>query len=311
MIKSINQLVTERCNSKCQMCSIWKIKDKSLEMSPDEFDKLYSMPEFRDLEDLCISGGEATMRSDLFEVIDSMIKHLPKLNMLFLSTNGSNPEVAQEFMKRYSPAVKDIYICPSIDGDRKTHRIIRGVDTYSKVLKTTELVNQLNLNNSHTVFSTTIVPENCNTKSLDHVRDLAKKYDCSFSFRPASKNESFYHNKKSEGFMIGSKGFDFMKNYMQERNISDPFLDILFDYIQGKDTLMGSPKKGIECLAGDISIFIKPDGEIYPCINSTRLIGNKKLGLFKEKYSLGDKELCPCCTECQVYPMLNFSQYAG
>ena len=111
--------------------------------------------------------------------------------------------------------------------------------------------------------------------------------------------------------MIGSEGFDFIKNYMQERNISDPFLDILFNYIQGRDILMGSPEKGIKCLAGDISIFIKPDGKMYPCINSTRLIGDKEKGLFKEKYDLGDKELCPCCTECQVYPMLNFSQYVG
>jgi len=310
MLKSVNQLVTERCNSKCQMCSIWEIKDKSSEMIPEEFDRLYLKSEFRNLEDLCISGGEPTLRRDLFEVTDNILKHLPNLNMLFLSTNGSNPKMAQGFMRRYSGAVKDIYICPSIEGDRETHKIIRGVDTYDKVLETTELVNQLNLDNSHIVFSTTIVPENCNSKSLDHVRNLAKKFECNFSFRPASKNESFYHNKMSEGFMIGSEGFDFIKNYMSERKISDPFLDILFDYIQGKDTLMGSCQKGIKCLAGDISLFIKPNGDIYPCINSTRQIGNKERGLFEGTYSLGDKELCPCCTECQVYPMLNFSQYA-
>ena len=306
MIKSANQLVTERCNSRCQMCSIWEIKDKSPEMSPDEFDKLYSKSEFRNLEDLCISGGEPTIRKDLFDVTDNIIKHLPDLRMLFLSTNCSNPEAAQEFMKRYSGKVKDIYICPSIEGDRETHKIIRGVDTYDKVLETAELVKRLDLDNYHIVFSTTIVPENCNSKSLDHVRSLAEKYGCNFSFRLASKNDSFYHNNRSEGFMI-----DRVKNYMNDRNISDPFLDILFDYIQGKNTIMGSRKNGITCLAGDISVFIKPNGDMYPCINSTRLIGNKEGGLFKEKYGLGDKEPCPCCTECQIYPILNFSQYSG
>src|SRR3989344_6107713 len=278
MIKSANQLVTERCNSRCQMCSIWEIKDKSPEMSPDEFDKLYSKSEFRNLEDLCISGGEPTIRKDLFDVTDNIIKHLPDLRMLFLSTNCSNPEAAQEFMKRYSGKVKDIYICHSIEGDRETHKIIRGVDTYDKVLETAELVKRLDLDNYHIVFSTTIVPENCNSKSLDHVRSLAEKYGCNFSFRLASKNDSFYHNNRSEGFMIDREGFEFVKNYMNDR---------------------------------DISVFIKPNGDMYPCINSTRLIGNKEGGLFKEKYGLGDKEPCPCCTECQIYPILNFSQYSG
>ena len=96
---------------------------------------------------------------------------------------------------------------------------------------------------------------------------------------------------------------------MKKEHISDPFLDILFQHIKGEETIIGSRKKGIKCLAGDISIFIKPNGDIFPCINSSRLIGNKDEGLFDYKYKLGNKELCPCCTECQIYPMLNFSKY--
>ena len=39
MIKSVNQLVTEKCNSRCQMCSIWSIKHKCYEMTSEEFGK--------------------------------------------------------------------------------------------------------------------------------------------------------------------------------------------------------------------------------------------------------------------------------
>lgn len=310
MIKSVNQLVTEKCNSRCQMCSIWNIKNKCYEMTPYEFDKLYSKKEFGKVEDLCISGGEATLRKDIFKIIDNMIKHLPKLKMLFLSTNGSNPEISRDFIKRYASKVKDIYICISLEGDRKTNKKIRGVDIYDKVLKTCDLIKKLNLKNSHIVLSTTIVHENCNRISLNHIRRIAKKFGYTFSFRLASQNNTFYHNQRYSNFMIDSNQLNFLKKYMIKEKISDPFLDILFKSIYGKETIMGSRKNGIKCLAGDISVFIKPNGDIFPCINSSRLIGDKESGIFLFDYELGDRELCPCCTECQIYPMLNFSEYS-
>ncbi|MDD5151362.1 MAG: radical SAM protein, partial [Flavobacterium sp.] len=166
MIKSVNQLVTQRCNSKCEMCGIWR-EEPEEELSPEEFDRLYSHKEFRGVEDLCISGGEPTLRKDLIEVTDRIISHLPLLRMLFLSTNASNPRVVESFMKRYSPLVEDIHVCLSLEGDRETHKRVRGIDTYDKVVDTIKRVKILGLGNSHTVLSTTLTPDNCNQNSLD------------------------------------------------------------------------------------------------------------------------------------------------
>ena len=310
MIKSSNQLVTERCNSRCEMCSVWKLRDKSYEMTPREFAELYEHNEFRELEDLCISGGEPTLRKDLFEVVDEIRMRTPLLRMLFLSTNGTNPEKALDFMKRYSPHVQDIYVCPSLEGPREVHNEIRGVDCYDKVIETAEIVQKASLPNAHVVFSTTLQPENCNEDSLNHIKGLAMEIGCTYSFRPASRNESFYHNLGNDSFLVGPKGIEFIKQYMERHKISDPFLDILLAHLSGDTTFMGDREEGINCLAGKISVFIKPNGDIYPCINSTRIIGNREDGITERDYQLGDKELCPCCTECQVYPMLNFGQHA-
>jgi MoaA/NifB/PqqE/SkfB family radical SAM enzyme len=310
MIKSVNQLITERCNSRCKMCSIWKIKNKSYEMTPQEFNKFYSRIEFREVEDLCISGGEPTLRLDLFEITDNIIKNLPKLRMLFFSTNGSNPKISRDFIIKYAPKVKDIYICISLEGEKETHEKIRGIENYDKVIETARLVRKLNLKNCHIVFSTTIVPENCNKESLNHIKYIAKKFKGSFSFRPASKNNTFYHNKNSKNLTINPKQLKFLTNYLIQEKIYDPFLEELFKFIKGEETVIYSKNKKIKCLAGDISVFIKPNGNIFPCINSSRLIGNREKGIFKLKYKLGNKELCPCCTECQIYPILNFSSYS-
>ncbi len=202
MIKSVNQLITERCNSKCKMCSIWNLKNKPYEMTPQEFNRLYSKPEFKEVEDLCISGGEPTLRRDLFELTTAILKNLPKLRMLFLSTNGSNPQTVRDFVKKYNQKAPEIYICLSLEGDKETHKKIRGVDTYDKVIKTAKLVKSLKIKKCHVIFSTTIVPENCNKESLDHIRSLSKYLGCTFSFRIASKNATFYHNVKSKNILI-------------------------------------------------------------------------------------------------------------
>jgi MoaA/NifB/PqqE/SkfB family radical SAM enzyme len=310
MLKSVNQLVTERCNSKCKMCGIWRVKTAG-EMTPEEFDRLYSHPEFASVEDLCISGGEPTLRKDLLDVTDKILAHLPKLRMLFLSTNGSDPSKAREFMERYSPAVEDIYICPSIEGSREIHAKIRGVDTYSSVLETIKEVKGIGADNIHVVLSMTLTPENCNEDSLSHVRHVAEENGCTYSFRPASRSDTFYKNGGCENLSLAPAQIDFVKKYMFEHKISDPFLDMLFSFLNDQGTIMGSREKGIECLAGDISVFVKPTGMIYPCINSTRVIGNLERGIFIKDYDVGDHEPCPCCTECQIYPMINFHQHAS
>jgi len=310
MIKSVNQLVTQRCNSKCEMCGIWRA-EPSREMTAEEFGALYSHEEFGGVEDISISGGEPTLRKDLFEVTDNIISHLPLLRMLFLSTNASNPKTVESFIKRYSPLVKDIYVCPSLEGKRDTHKKVRGVDSYKGVIETTRRVKGLELDNSHVVFSTTLIPENCNRDSLDHIRELAEHFDCTYSFRPSAKSETFYQNRDCKNISLSAEQINFLREYMGKNKINDPFLDILFNFLEGKKTIMGNRKTGIECLAGDISVFIKPDGLIYPCINSTRIIGDKERGIYLKDYSLGDKELCPCCTECQIYPMLNFHEYSS
>jgi len=310
MIKSVNQLVTQRCNSKCKMCGIWKEKFNE-EMSPKEFNKFYSHPEFKEIEDLCISGGEPTLRKDLIDVIDNILTHLPKLRMLFMPTNASNPKIAKTFVKRYSSFIEDIYVCPSIEGERETQKKIRGVDSYNNVIELVDEIQNLGLQNSHVILSTTIIPENCNKKSLDHIISLAKYLGCNYSFRISSKNDGFYHNEKHTDISLSEENIDFLKLYMGENKVSDPFFDILFNFLEGKKTIMGDRKTRIECLAGDISIFVKPNGIIYPCINSSRIIGDKKNGLYSVDYRIGNKEKCPCCTEGQIYPMLNFHQYSS
>jgi len=306
MIKSVNQLVTYECNSRCNMCLIWAYGRDEKQMSPRDFGELYRKKEFQTIEDLCISGGEPTLREDLIEIMDKIIPNLPLLKMLFLSTNCSFPEKVLDFVKQNALRVPEVYVVVSLEGDRETHKRIRGIDSYDQTIDMLYSIKNMNNPRIRSIISTTLQPENCNLDCLDHIRGVAKSTESGFTFRPATKNKVFYANQRLKTLDLTVEQNRLVRDYINRYKSDDPFMKELNKFLGGEETIMGNRKKRIRCLAGKISVFIMSDGAIYPCINSTRVIGDKNNGLYGTSYQLGDQEPCPCCTECQIYPMLNY-----
>lgn len=309
MIKSVNQLVTLRCHSKCFMCNIWKERNFRSEMCADDYKKLYSLPEFSEMEDITISGGEPTEKFDLFEIVHAILASNSKSKSLFFCTNGTNQKKTLEFVSEFSSHVKEIFVCISIEGTPDIHNKIRGIKCYDTAVQTLDALKELEYQNLQTIISSTILPENGNKECLDHLHDLAEKTKSNHSFRLAAQSEIFYQNHETpiSKIRLSAEQIKFMGEYIHNHYWKNPFMKIQYDFIINKKSFLGT-KENLKCLAGNISVFIKPDGKIYPCINSKRIIGNKN-GINNIPYKLGRMESCPCCTECQVYPMLNFSQY--
>ena len=75
---------TYRCNSKCQMCYIWKNPT-----SPKEEVTLETLAKLPNgFDNLNVSGGEPTLRTDLSEIIDIVY---PKARITEISSNGLHP----------------------------------------------------------------------------------------------------------------------------------------------------------------------------------------------------------------------------
>lgn len=300
MIKSVNQLVTRRCNGKCNMCNIWKFPQIE-EMTINEFHELYSLSQFENIEDVCISGGEPTLRKDLIKVISTIIEGKSHLKMLFLSTNCSYPSKILEIVKYFGERVPEFYVVAPLEGDKETHKKIRGKDSYDSVIKTLLGLERLQIPTVKGVISTTLQKDNCNENSINHLEDIAQKTASIFTFRLADKSQVFYRNVEFE-IGISSQQRELIMRMVSKR-ISDPFMNELYKELNGESTIMGS-KHNLECLAGEITVFIDCDGTIRPCIYSNQRIGDKKG--FYEKFQLLSTPSCPCCTECQVYPRVNY-----
>jgi len=308
-LKSLNVLVNDYCNSKCIMCGMWSNKRLNY-LSPNDFKWFFRNNDFSEVEDLSISGGEPFMRKDLIEIIENILPNLPNLKMLFFNTNGTYRERVMDFIEHIAPKVKELYGCISIEGNEEIHNKIRGINCYRATLETLEAVATAKYANVKAVISTTITNQNRDLNTLLFIKNLAEKLGCSYTFRLADISSIYYGNQFFRENFLPEKNLEAIVAFINDYKSEDPFLRVLKQSIlTGTVEIMGNREDGIKCRAGEIFAFIDAKGNIRPCIYSRRIIGNVK-GKFtsKEIKDLGKYESCPCCTECTIYPMLNYSR---
>ncbi|MDP4012190.1 MAG: radical SAM protein [Candidatus Nanoarchaeia archaeon] len=306
IFKSVNLLCNNYCNNKCNMCHIWKNTNK-IDLSIEDIISLFSHEEFREVEDISLSGGEALMRRDLVDVIDKIIEHNPNLKNIFLNTNGTYPERAKNICEKYIKNPLEIYVCVSIEGPKDLNNKLRGVETYGLALKTLELVKSVGASNIKTIISTTFQFENGTIENLEYLSGLAKDLGSTLTFRFAGVSETYYQNLKNPPKQTPKVNQLKMLELATKKFPNNQFLQIQKEFTEtGKIPIMQNSEREIVCKAGEAFCFVKADGNIYPCLYSSRIIGTVKTGVKKQITNLGAYEPCPCCTECHVYPMLNY-----
>lgn len=118
--------ITRLCNSRCKICDTWKNKVPDNELSVKEIDTILSDSLFNDLEKIILTGGEPSVRKDLFEVIETIHNRFPKV-AIWISTNGLLPEKVLSIAKQCSKQKIPVGIGVSLDGVKEKHDYIRGV----------------------------------------------------------------------------------------------------------------------------------------------------------------------------------------
>ncbi len=70
--KRVVFMVTDRCNSRCAHCSIWKQEATKDPLLPEEIKQVFSDKLFDEVEYVLCTGGEPSVRNDLKEIILSI-----------------------------------------------------------------------------------------------------------------------------------------------------------------------------------------------------------------------------------------------
>lgn len=255
--------ITYRCNSKCRMCGIWKIQDHESEFSPNE---LKNLP--KNLTDINISGGEPFLRGDIVEVIRVLSRHIPKANLI-ISSNGFATKLITDQMREVLKVNPSVGVVISLDGIGRQHDLIRGVKGgFSRVMDTFRQLKKIGVQSLK--FGYTI--GDYNFLELKKVYGLCRQsgVEMSLTLVHSSKNYFGQENKLKKVEKMAQqidwliekelKGFSY-------RHWARAF------YAFGMKQFLLTGKRILPDYSGQLSVFIDPRGNVFPCDISDRKIG--------------------------------------
>lgn len=245
--------VTDRCNSRCKHCDIWRKKPAKDPLMPKEIEKMLSDPLFEGVEYILNSGGEPTLRADLEEIFLAEHKALPKAR-LQLSTNGLLPERVVDLVKFAVQHDINLDVGTSVDGVGEKHDQIRGVKgNFKKVdYLIDELISLRARYGERLRIGAQVTLFDFNLDSLEKVRAYAQRLD--IDLLEGWYNEApFYGN-------VGKKPVSSELIRAVESQPSSLLQEKWLRALKGKSIKF-------PCFAMYTFCALKCNGDIVPCLN--------------------------------------------
>jgi MoaA/NifB/PqqE/SkfB family radical SAM enzyme len=270
--------VTQRCNSKCKSCDRW-YNFSRVELATEEYKKLLSDVRSMGTSTVSLTGGEALLRKDLFE----LIQHGKEIG-LYVTMNSNGILINERFSKKIVESGVEI-ISFSLDGSKaEIHDEIRGVKgNYDKVINAVKNIRRYR--KKKPLISLNMTINGMNKHDIINTAKLTKEIGADgFTIQPI-------HQTKGMGFMIDEnqklRPEDYDKIDEQIRTALKRYPEMFIhskDYSMEIKTFLKNPKLlyKFKCVAGYLLADVYPNGDVFVCPAWGRKIGNLRENSFKE-----------------------------
>lgn len=274
--------VTYRCNSRCTMCNIWKLKDTP-ELELENYKKLPPT-----LCDINVSGGEPFLRQDIVDLVRILHEACPKARIV-ISTNGYLTDLIKEKMREILKHVPNAGVGISIDGIGEMHDKIRGIPGgFNLATRTVKVLREeLGMRNLRLAFTVS----KQNVEHLSKVYGLSRELGVQFTMALAQSSEFFFGGKQVEespDVNILKEQFNYvirheLRSWQPKRWARAYFTKSLLNFaITGKQALFSR--------AGTDFFFLDPFGNVYPSVVHNAIMGNLHDKNFEEIWNSPEAE---------------------
>lgn len=259
--------LTYVCNLRCGFCRIWRRRPND-EFTLDEWKLLLARaPRFLWVD---VTGGEPTMRADFHDLLDAIVeKHRPWL--LHFPTNGSFPDRLGG-LERFARKTR-LVVTVSIDGPREVHDHMRGVPG-SFDLAIESLKRLRKTRGVKAVAGMTLSAENEDAvdATVGDIRSRISDFEAGdLHMNLAQVSEHYYGNGESD--FKPARSFPpstvtlWPPTAAAESFLERRFHELVPDFLRSRRT-------PLPCRSMAASIFVSPNGLVYPCISDQRPVGN-------------------------------------
>ncbi len=311
---------TYRCNSRCQLCSIWQ-KPIKPELSLSEIEEFFKHNSYFTWVD--ITGGEITLRKDITSIISIIFNCSPQLYFFHFATNCLQPKLVQRVTKHalsFNPPKFAITL--SLDGDEALHDSLRGVKgNWKRVMETYALLQPHIKDGLEVVFGVTVSAAN-----VDHLQQIIRAAQerfphlgwKDFHFNIAHHSSHYYGNtaKVASNTQVAQKTIAALKKFDADRPLfwwlsPQQWLDA--QYRSYATEYYRTRKTPLPCKSLQSSIFLDAYGNCYPCAMwAKKLFNVKDIGYLLTHYwnssnamqvraDIAAKKCSNCWTPCEAY----------
>ncbi len=267
--------VTNRCNSRCKTCNIWKNPvHPAEELKLDEIEKIFKS--IGKLYFLNLSGGEPFLRTDIVDIIRLSQRYMTP-NLVHIPSNGLLTDTIEKRVKEILESISSktyLTIKFSLDGIGDAHDEVRGVkgnfakmtETYSRLSKLKE-----QYPNFHLGFNT--ITSKFNLDKLDNIAEYARSLNPDSYVTEVAENRAELFNVPDDitpdaetyknlilQFRESTK-----QNLKSRRSISkytEASRLVYYDYVV---KILGEKRQVLPCYAGLSNAHLNPYGEVWPC----------------------------------------------
>ncbi len=187
--------VCDRCNARCVMCNRWS-KNAKDEIRIEKIREVFSNPLFSKVEQVNLHGGEPTLRNDLAEICRIVQDGCPRLQRIWISTNGFGTQRIEKRMLEILDVldfgrIGALEINVSVDGVGEIHDRIRGVKGgFEQVVKTLAMLKRLSADHPLRLTIGTVI-QPLNLKALDDIERFGAGMGIPVFFQPLMFDEFF------------------------------------------------------------------------------------------------------------------------
>ncbi len=305
--------VTRRCNSRCIMCSDWKRRDGDRELTITEIEEIFKNPLFSSLEAIALTGGEPTIKENLVEIAQTVLKCRPQIKEMLLFTNGLEPDLVlkkvQEILSLPNYRLLERFtISISLDGYGEVHeRVRRFPHAFDRVVESVKRLKELQQKTPIHLCSTCVV-QPLNLDSLTTVAGLGRELQLPINFIPVwVSNAPLEEGAEEDTLRLTQRHLAQLKPLLEHQ--LKPHLTLSNTILwQEYYRMARGGLRRLPCFLLHGNVYIDSDGTMYMCSADDSLVyGNVRqkppdeIWCSEEARAVREKakkDLCPHCLLC-------------